>query len=98
MERFRGLSSEVFAISVDSQPAAEAFREKCKVGSFFVVGDFQRQIVKSYGVLREEGFSERATVIIDKEGVVRYSRVHELGQRRDLEEIIQVLTEINEGR
>jgi peroxiredoxin (alkyl hydroperoxide reductase subunit C) len=95
--RFRELDTEVFAISVDSQPAAEAFREKCKVSQFFVVGDFQKEITNLYGVLRDEGFAERATVIIDKKGVVRFSEIHELREKRDLEKIFNILKDINHG-
>jgi len=97
IKRFRELDTEIFAISVDSQPAAEAFREKCGVSSFFVVGDFQRQIANSYGVVRAEGFTERASVIIDKKGTVRYSEIHELRQKRDLEKILKIVKDINQG-
>ena len=40
-------------------------------------------VAKKYGVLREQGFSERALFIIDKKGIVRFAQVHELKMQPD---------------
>lgn len=47
-----------------------------------------------YGVLRGEGYSERALFVIDKQGVVRYVDVHNIDEQPDNEVLFQVLAEI----
>jgi peroxiredoxin (alkyl hydroperoxide reductase subunit C) len=34
-------------------------------------------VAKKYGVLRSDGYSERALFLIDKKGIIRYIDVHE---------------------
>ncbi len=45
-------------------------------------------------MLRGEGYSERALFVIDKQGIVRYVDVHEIGQQPDNEVLFNVLAEI----
>lgn len=47
-----------------------------------------------YGVLRSEGYSERAIFVIDKRGVIRYMDVHAIDQQPDNEELFRVLAEL----
>ena len=59
---------------------------------FPLLSDFYgKQVTSVYGVLRPEGFSERATFIIDKAGIVRYAEIHDISQVPDVEELIGVL-------
>jgi peroxiredoxin (alkyl hydroperoxide reductase subunit C) len=49
-------------------------------------------VAKAYGVLREEaGMSERAVFVIDKNGVVKYIDVHDIGEEPDIEQIFEEL-------
>ena len=34
-----------------------------------------------YGVLRAEGFTERAIFIVDKKGIIRYIDIHPIGDQ-----------------
>ena len=52
------------------------------------------KIAQLYGVLRSEGYSERAIFVIDKQGVIRYVDVHDIDQQPDNEELFRVLAEI----
>jgi glutaredoxin len=47
-----------------------------------------------FGVLRPEGFSERALFIIDKDGVIRYVDVHDIDEQPDNEELFRELARI----
>ena len=47
------------------------------------------------GVLREQGFTERATFIVDKEGIIRFIHIYDLNELPDNEELFQALEEIN---
>ena len=38
-------------------------------------------VALKYNVLRQEGMTERALFIIDKEGIVRYIDVHDIGDQ-----------------
>jgi glutaredoxin len=52
-------------------------------------------IAKLYGVFRpEDGFSERAIVVIDKSCVIRYVDVHAVDQQPDNDVLFNVLAEI----
>ncbi len=47
-----------------------------------------------YGVLRGEGYSERAIFVIDTTGIVRYVDVHDIDQQPDNEVLFGVLDDI----
>ena len=51
-----------------------------------------------YGILREgeplPGINERAIFIIDKQGNITFSRVYELGQEPDYEQIVSELAKL----
>jgi glutaredoxin len=47
-----------------------------------------------YGVLREDGRSERAIFVIDKTGIIRYVDVHDIDLQPDNEELFRVLAEL----
>jgi glutaredoxin len=51
-------------------------------------------VAQCYGVLRSEGYSERAIFVIDKKGIIRYVDVHAIDQQPDNEELFRVLAQI----
>jgi len=65
--------------------------------SFPLLCDFwpHGDVAKKFGVFREAGgMSERAVFIIDKDGVVRYIDVHEIGEEPDIEQIFEELARL----
>ena len=69
--------AELYGISVDSAFAHKAFRERLGI-SFPLLADFnpKGEMARRYGVYREaDGISERALVLIDEQGIVRWSHV-----------------------
>ncbi len=59
-------------MSVDSVPANREFAKQLEI-TFPLLSDFKRTVVKDYGVFNEEqGFGNRATFVIDKEGVIQH--------------------------
>jgi peroxiredoxin len=50
----------------------------------------------AYGVLREQGFTERATFVVDKEGIVRFKQVYDINELPDNEELLESLRAISE--
>jgi glutaredoxin len=51
-------------------------------------------VAQKYGVLRGEGYSERAIFIVDRTGVIRYVDVHNIEEQPDNEVLFQELADI----
>ena len=85
-------------MSVDSVFSHKAFAEKMGGIGFPMLSDFfPHGVVSSlYGCLRPEGYPKRAVFIIDKRGVVRYSKLYDKGipENKDL---LAELDKINKG-
>ena len=60
---------------------------------FEALSDFwpHGKVAKSYGVLRSDGTTERALILIDKQGVIRWIDVHDINVRPPLEELAAAL-------
>lgn len=70
--KFDATDTQVFGMSVDSVPANREFAKQLGV-TFPILSDFKRTVVKDYGVFNEEqGFGNRATFVIDKEGIIQH--------------------------
>ncbi len=89
---FGSVNAKVFGISVDSLPTLKEFKGKHGI-SIDLLSDFKRDICRAYGTLIEDTYySRRAYVIVDKQGVVRWTFVEaELGDRRDNAELLDQL-------
>ncbi len=95
LARFRALETVVLGISTDSPYSHRAFAAELGL-EFPLLSDFYgKHASAAYGVLRPEGFAERASFIIDKDGILRYVAVHDLSQIPDVEELIEVLEGLN---
>ncbi|MFO0984514.1 MAG: redoxin domain-containing protein [Planctomycetota bacterium] len=88
---FLRLGCALFAISVDHPSSANAFRDFCGIRSFPVIGDYGKDIVRAYGVLRDEGFAERCTFLLDRQGVIRVVKMGELMMKRDFAEFLPLI-------
>jgi peroxiredoxin len=90
--RFEGADTVVLPISVDSVPALKAFKAKEKL-SVDLLSDFKREVSRTYGTLLEDKFfSNRAYVIIDRKGVVRWTFAEDtIGNRRENDELFAQL-------
>ncbi len=94
--RFHGLDAEVLGISVDSTWAHKAFADKLGI-KYPLLADFHPKgdVAKKFGLyLEDHGITNRATVIIDKEGIIRYLQVYDIPQQRENEQLIKVLNEL----
>jgi len=91
--KFASLDTQVLGISVDSVPSKTAWAESMGLKSVLLLSDFwpHGEVAQRYGMLREEGFAERAVFLVDKEGAIRYVRVYALDEVPDLMEVFEVL-------
>jgi peroxiredoxin len=75
----------LLGISVDTKHALRVFAEQEGLG-FDLLSDFwpHGAVAQAYGVFIEErGMAERATFVLDREGIVRWSVVNHPGAPRD---------------
>lgn len=95
MAEFERHDAQVVGISIDSVPSHIAWAKSLgDITRYPLLADFhpKGEVSRKYGVLREaDGYSERAVFIIDKEGIVRYIDVHEIGEAPDSGQILDVL-------
>ncbi len=91
---FDDLNTIAVGISVDAVPSKLLWAEDIGVKHTRLLSDFwpHGEIIKKYGLFREEdGFSERANIIIDEDQKVIFSKVYPIGKIPDIEEVIDVL-------
>ena len=96
LKRFEYVKAQVFGVSVDSIWSHKAFAEKLKI-NYPLLSDFhpKGKVASSFGLYLEDlGITNRATVIIDKNGIVRYVQVYDIPTQRDNEELLKVLAEL----
>jgi peroxiredoxin len=86
---FGEAETEVLPISVDSIPTLREFKAKERF-SVDLLSDFKRDVSRRYGTLVEElFFSSRAYILIDRDGIVRWTFVEETtGNRRENAELL----------
>jgi len=90
------MNTQVLGISVDSGPCLKAWADSLGGITYPLLSDFwpHGRVAQSYGVLREEGYSERAIFVVDKRGIIRYVDVHDIDQQPDNDLLFRVLAEI----
>lgn len=93
---FRDDSTEVLAISCDPMFALRAFADK-EGYSFPLLSDFwpHGAVASAYQIFNaERGCAGRSTVLVDREGAVRWTVDNEMPQARNLEDVRKVLAEL----
>jgi glutaredoxin len=97
MAKFAGLNAQVLGISIDHDPCLVAWAESLGGINYPLLSDFwpHGEVAKKYGVLRSEGYSERALFIIDKEGIIRYIDIHDVDDQPDNEVVLAELRRID---
>ena len=92
---FDRYEAQVVGISVDSIPSHVAFAKSLGgITRYPLLADFHPKgdVSKMYGVWKEDkGISERAIVIVDKQGTVRYVDVHDISEAPENAQLLEVL-------
>lgn len=84
-------------ITCDSTYVLKAWAEQLGVTTYPFVSDFwpHGAVSRLYGVFNEEiGRPERAIIVVDAEGIVRYTDVHTLREVPDENEIAEELQKL----
>ena len=93
--KFDAADTAVVGISIDPQPAKAAWAKELGVKSFDLLSDNYPygEVAKKYGVFREsDGISERAIFVIDKSGIVAWSKVYDIPQQPASSEVFDALS------
>lgn len=96
LAKFAELDAQVLGISVDHTPVLKAWAKEIGPISYPLLSDFwpHGATAISYGVLRNEGYSERAIFLIDKDGIIRYVDIHDIDDRPDNEVVLAELRKL----
>ena len=97
LERFAGYHAQVLGISVDSVPCNTAWAKSLGGLSYDLLSDFHPKgaVARAYGAYRDnDGISERALFIIDKEGKLAYKDVHDISDQPDNEDLFEILRKL----
>jgi len=86
----------LLGISVDNLPTLHAWTKQMGTLWFEVLSDFwpHGAVAEKFGILRSDGTAERAVIIIDKKGIIRYIDVHDINERPPLENIVRELEKL----
>jgi peroxiredoxin len=90
LRRYEEAGAQVLGISVDSEWCHAAFAKELSL-EYPLLADFhpKGEVARSYGLyLEESGISARATVVVDRAGVVRLCRVQQIPEPRENERIL----------
>ncbi|MBN1636766.1 MAG: peroxiredoxin [Deltaproteobacteria bacterium] len=88
----------LLGITVDNIPTLFAWTSRMGELWFPVLSDFwpHGAVADTYGVLRTDGTAERAIIIVDKKGIIRYIDVHDINERPLLESIVKAFQKLQE--
>jgi peroxiredoxin len=90
---FDKLNTVAVGMSIDSVPCKTAWAKSLKIKNTKLLADFwpHGAVAKYLGILRAEGFSERANIVVDEAGKVLFYKVYPIKQLPDIGEILAVL-------
>ena len=91
---FESLNTVAAGINVDPQPGKKTWAGILVIKKVRLLSDFwpHGEVSKTYGLFREkQGFSERANVIVGKDGKVAFVKVYPISELPDIREIIEEL-------
>lgn len=94
-DQFQNAGTVVLPISVDSVPTLTEFKRKEQL-AVDLLSDFKREVSRQYGTLLEDRFfSNRAYVLIDRQGIVRWAHQEATPKaRRENAEILGELAKL----
>jgi len=87
------LNTVAVGLSIDSVPSKAAWARSLKIKNTRLLSDFWPHggVAKSLGILRDEGISERANIVVDETGKVMFVKIYPIRQLPDIAEILAML-------
>lgn len=100
LDEFKAADTQVLGVSIDSIYSHENWANSLGGVSFPLLADFHPKgaLAEKYGVyLADKGITDRATVIIDKQGVVRYAASVTPAGERNPKDLLAECQKVNKG-
>ena len=98
---FAARNAVIYGVSIDSEFVHLAWRQQqpaLRELPFAMLSDLKRELSSALGILDPvEGVAQRATYIVDPEGVIRFVYVTDLNVGRNPEEVLRVLDALQTG-
>jgi len=93
LAKFAGLDTQVLGISIDHVPCLKAWADSLGGINYPLMSDFwpHGEVAQKYGVLRSEGYTERAIFVIDKQGIIQYIDIHDIDAQPSNLELMQFI-------
>lgn len=92
---FKDRDGQVLGVSTDSEFVHLAWRqhkEELTTLPFPMLADIKRELSHSLGIIDPaEGVAQRATYVVDPEGIIRFVMVTDLSVGRNVKEVLRVL-------
>jgi alkyl hydroperoxide reductase subunit AhpC len=86
---FEAANAQVMGISTDSTYSHEAWAKSLGGISYPLLGDVHREVVKKYGIWWPElNANYRATLVIDRQGTVRFAERYGKGELPDPDKVL----------
>ena len=96
-DKFEEQNTIAFGINVDSVPSKKAWADDLGITKTSLLSDFwpHGKVADQLGLfLEDKGFSARANVIIDEDGIIKCIKVYEIPELPDIDEIIHIIEEM----
>lgn len=94
-QEFTDRDAQVFGVSTDSEFVHLAWKQakdELEDLPFPMLSDIKRELTEKLGVLDQaEGVAQRATFIVDPQGIIRFVMVTDLSVGRNTKEVLRVL-------
>lgn len=96
LAEFERFNTVPLGLSIDSYPSKNAWAKELKIATVKLLADFwpHGKVAADYGLFRDvEGFSERANVILDENGIVLWVKIYDVPQLPDINEVLTILSQ-----
>ena len=94
-KEFAARDAQVLGVSTDNEFVHHAWRTHhadLKDLPFPMLADVKRELTEALGILDpEEGVAQRATYVVDPDGIIRFVMVTDLSVGRNVKEVLRVL-------
>lgn len=94
---FEKLNAVALGLSVDPAPSKKAWAESLGIAKTRLLSDFwpHGAVAVSFDLFHDkEGFSDRAVLILDETGVIRFAKVYPVPELPDIDEQIRFLRDM----
>lgn len=95
---FDSLNTVAVGVSIDTVPSKKAWADSLGIKNTRLLSDFwpHGKVAILYGIFRNnDGFSERANIIVDEKHKIAFFKVYKLGELPNIQEVIDALRVIS---